>query len=90
MRHVLYVEGLSNAITADQLIELFAIYGQVPWARVARHRDKSASYGFVELTSGVQALRTLVELDGTILDGSCLQVYLAPRNARRMDQAQGL
>jgi RNA recognition motif-containing protein len=78
MRHVLYVDGLSKAITADQLKELFAIYGQVPWVRVARHRGKSASYGFVELTSGVQALRALVDLDGTILDGSSLQVYLTP------------
>ncbi len=78
MRHVLYVDGLSKAITADQLKDLFAMYGQVPWARVARHRDKSASYGFVELTSGVQALRALVELDGTIVDDSCLQVCLMP------------
>jgi len=82
MRHVLYVDGLSKAITVDQLKDVFAIYGQVPWARVARHRDKSASYGFVELTSGVQALRALVELDGTIVDDSCLQVYLTPLQSR--------
>jgi RNA recognition motif-containing protein len=83
MRHVLYVDGLSEAVTTDQLKDLFAIYGHVPWARVARHRDKSASYGFVELTSGVQALRALVELDGTIVDDTCLQVYLTPLQSRK-------
>jgi RNA recognition motif-containing protein len=83
MRHVLYVGGLSAAVTANQLKDLFAAYGQVPWARVERQRDESTSYGFVQLTSGAEALRAVVELDGTIVDDTCLQVYLTPLHAAR-------
>lgn len=40
-------DGLSKALTAEQFKDLFAMYGQVPWVRVARHSDKSTSYGLI-------------------------------------------
>ena len=85
MKHVLYVGGLPEATTVDHLKALFSIYGLVLWARVARHTvsRKSTPYGFVEMASGGQALRALVELDGALFNDSCLQLYLTPAHRRR-------
>lgn len=85
MKHVLYVGGLPEATTVDHLKALFSIYGLVLWARVARHTvsQRSKRYGFVEMASGGQALRALVELDGALFRDSCLQLYLTPMHRWR-------
>jgi RNA recognition motif-containing protein len=84
-RRVLYVGGLSEAVSDCQLRELFGQYGLVARAHVVRHKHsgKSAGYGFVEMSSGEQALSAVVGLEGVELDGSCLRLYVTPYAAQQ-------
>ena len=77
---VLYVGGLSESITDDQLRDLLGAYGVVAKAYVVRHKHsvKSAGYGFVEMGSGEQALSAVVALEGAVLGDSCLRLYVTP------------
>lgn len=83
-KRVLYVGGLSDAISDDQLRDLFGSYGVVARAYVIRHKHtgKSAGYGFVEMSSGEQALNAVVALEGALVDGNCLRLYVTPYGAR--------
>lgn len=79
-KRVLYVGGLSEAISDHQLRELFGGYGEVARAYVIRHKHtgKSAGYGFVEMGSGEQALNAVVALEGALFSGNCLRLYVTP------------
>ena len=79
-KRVLYVGGLSETISDCSLRDLFGAYGMVVAAHIVRHKHscKSAGYGFVEMASGEQALRAVVALEGTRLDGRCLRLYVTP------------
>lgn len=88
-KHVLYVGGLSRATNDDQLKDMFAICGLVPWAHVVRKpTGQSAGYGFVEMGSATQALRAVVELDGSLFNGGCLEVYMTPSGVHRFEREQ--
>lgn len=88
-KHVLYVGGLSRATNGDQLKEIFAMCGLVPWAHVVRHpTGQSAGYGFVEMGSATQALRAVLELDGSLFNDGCLEVYMTPSGVHRFEQEQ--
>jgi RNA recognition motif-containing protein len=77
---VLYVGGLSSAISDDQLKALFVPYGSVIRAWIIRHKHtgKSAGYGFVEMTSGEEALHAVLSLEGALVNGDCLRLYVTP------------
>ena len=77
---VLYVGGLSDATSDHQLRDLFGTYGIVARAYVVRHKHsgKSAGYGFVEMSSGEQALSAVVALEGSLFEGHCLRLYVTP------------
>lgn len=79
-RRVLYVGGLTDTTSDYQLRDLFGTYGVVARAYVVRHKNsgKSAGYGFVEMGSGEQALNAVVALEGTLVDGNCLRLYVTP------------
>jgi cold-inducible RNA-binding protein len=79
-KRVLYVGGLSEAISDCQLRELFGTYGVVARAYIVRHKHsgKSAGYGFVEMSSGEQALNAVVALEGSEFAGHCLRLYVTP------------
>lgn len=79
-KRVLYVGGLSESVTDDQLLNLFAEYGVVSRAYIVRHKHsaKSAGYGFVEMASAEQALNAVVALEGALLGENCLRLYVTP------------
>jgi RNA recognition motif-containing protein len=81
---VLYVGGLSETISDDQLGSLLGGYGVVAHAYVVRHKHsgKSAGYGFVEMGSGEQALNAVVCLEGAMFNGNCLRLYVTPYGPR--------
>jgi len=79
-KRVLYVGGLSDAISDHQLQQLFGSYGDVARAYVIRykHTGRSAGYGFVEMGSREQALSAVDALEGALFDGNCLRLYITP------------
>lgn len=79
-KRVVYVGGLAENVSDHGLRDLFGSYGIVANAYVIRHKntDKSAGYGFVEMASAEQALRAVVALEGTLVEGCCLRLYVTP------------
>lgn len=78
---MLYVGGLSQRVSDEQLKNLFVPFGSVTRAWIIRHEysGRSAGYGFVEMTSGEEALNAVLTLEGTQLDGNCLRLSVTPR-----------
>ena len=79
-KRILYVGGLADSYSDCQLRDLFTPYGLVTRAHVVRHKHshRSAGYGFVEMSSGEQALNAVVALEGSPLEGRCLRLYVTP------------
>ena len=79
-KRMLYVGGLSESVTNHQLRDLFGSYGVVSRAHVVRrkHSIRSAGYGFVEMASAEQALNAVVALEGALLAGNALHLYVTP------------
>jgi RNA recognition motif-containing protein len=79
-KRVLYVGGLSDTISDSQLRDLFSAYGLVTRAYIVRlkHSQRSAGYGFVEMSSGEDALNAVITLEGLELDGRCLRLFITP------------
>ncbi len=77
---ILYVGGLSQAVSDDELKALFLQYGPVLRAWIVRHKHtgKSAGYGFVEMPSGEEALNAVLSLEGALVNGDCLRLYVTP------------
>jgi polyadenylate-binding protein len=75
MGTVLLVEGFPESYMDQQLYDLFAPFGQVVSARVARgHRGVSLRFGFVEMASEEEAVRAQQALYRTWLEGRSLIV----------------
>ena len=79
-KRLLYVGGLTETASDNQLHDLFGAYGTVARAYVIRHKHsgKSAGYGFVEMGSGEQALCAAVALEGALFEGNCLRIFVMP------------
>jgi RNA recognition motif-containing protein len=77
-KRVVYVAGLSEAVSERQLRDLFGAYGLVASERIVRHKrsGKSAGYGFVEMVSAEQALMAVVGLEGAEVGGRCLRLHV--------------
>jgi len=85
-KRVLYVGGLAETVSDIELRELFRGYGTVARAYIIRykHSGKSAGYGFVEMSSGEQALNAAVALEGTAFAGHSLRLYVTPYVAQNL------
>lgn len=83
-KRVVYVGGLAESISDHELRQLFDKYGLVARAYVVKHKntDKSAGYGFVEMTSAEQARSAVVALEGTLVAGCCLRLFVTPHAAQ--------
>lgn len=79
-KRVIYVGGLTEAISNHQLRDLLGAHGTVARASIVRHKHsgKSAGYGFVEMGSGEEALRAVGALEGALFQGRCLRLYITP------------
>lgn len=81
----IYVSNLSFGIQDEELLEIFAPYGEVTSARVVIDRDtnRSRGFGFVEMTNNNEAQKAISELNGVMADGRSINVNEArPREDR--------
>jgi RNA recognition motif-containing protein len=81
----LYVGNLALRVDEADLARLFAPYGTVVSAKLARDRDtgQSRCFGFVEMAHAAEAERAVRALDHTAVEGQELSVSEAlPRPAR--------
>ena len=81
----LYVGNLGYDVTESELAEMFAPHGTVDSAQVIIERDtgRSKGFGFVEMSSTVQAKAAMSALDGKEVGGRALKVNEAkPKEVR--------
>lgn len=85
MTKKLYVGNLSYNTTDEQLRDVFAPYGEVTSARVAKDRNtgRSRGFAFVEMADDASANAAVDALNGKSVDGRQLKVAEAkPREPR--------
>ncbi|MFI5142742.1 MAG: RNA recognition motif domain-containing protein [Thermoanaerobaculales bacterium] len=75
----LYVGGLSYSTTSEALRAHFAPHGTVVSAAIVTERDSAQSrgFGFVEMSSQVEAEAAIAKLNQQPLDGKPLTVNVA-------------
>ena len=75
----LYVGNLDHSVTSDQLTELFSNHGTVSYIKVIEGKG----FGFVEMSSQVEAEKAKGELNGFELEGRLMRVNEArPQKSR--------
>ncbi|MEC4669274.1 MAG: RNA-binding protein [Nitrospirota bacterium] len=85
MSSSIYVGNLSFSATDSQLNDLFAPHGTVKSAHVITDRGtgQGRGFGFVEMSTDVEAKTAIAALNGTQMDGRPLTVNEAkPREPR--------
>lgn len=77
---ILYVGGLAETVSDNELRDLFRGYGRVARAYIGRHQHsgKSEGYGFVKMNSSEYALNAVVVREGTAFAGCSLRLYGTP------------
>lgn len=75
----LFVGGLSDEVTEDDLVNTFGQFGRIADCIVMRDRDSRAprGFGFVTMADRKDAPRAIQGLDGTDLKGRTLVVNVA-------------
>ena len=85
MSNKLYVGNLSYSVRDDDLQQHFSAFGAVQSAKVMMERDtgRSKGFGFVEMSSDVEAQAAINGLHGKSVGGRDLTVNVArPMEAR--------
>ena len=85
MNNKLYVGGLPYSVTDGKLEEMFQVHGTVASAKVIADKftGQSRGFGFVEMSSGLEAQTAISALNGTQFDGRKLTVNEAKPMASR-------
>lgn len=85
MTNRVYVGSLPYATTDAKLEEIFSQYGTVQSARIITDKltGRSKGFGFVEMSSTVEAQAAIEALNGSQLDGRSLTVNEARPPERR-------
>lgn len=83
----LYIGNLSYSITNDQLKELFSNYGEVRNVNIIEGKG----FGFVEMSTQVEAEKAKKALDGREFKGRILRVDEArpPKNRQKRTYRRG-
>jgi len=91
MNNKLYVGGLPYTVTDGQLEEIFQAHGTVASAKVIADKftGQSRGFGFVEMSSGLEAQTAISALNGTQFDGRKLTVNEAKPMASRDSNGGG-
>jgi len=91
MNNKVYVGGLPFSVTDGQLQEIFQAHGTVESAKVISDKftGQSRGFGFVEMSSGSEAQKAIVALNGTQLEGRTLTVNEAKPMASRDSRGGG-
>lgn len=85
MTNRVYVGSLPYSTTDAKLEEIFSQFGHVESARVITDKftGRSKGFGFVEMSSGIEAQNAIQALNGSQLDGRSLTVNEARPQERR-------
>ena len=85
MTNRVYVGSLPYATTDAKLEEIFSQYGTVESARIITDKltGRSKGFGFVQMSSGLEAQNAIQALNGSELDGRSLTVNEARPQERR-------
>lgn len=81
----IFVSNLSFQVQDQDLLEIFAEYGEVSSAKVITDKfsGRSRGFGFVEMSSDEEAKKAIAELDQAEVDGRTISVAEAkPREQR--------
>ena len=81
----IFVSNLSFQVQDQDLLEIFAEYGEVSSAKVITDKfsGRSRGFGFVEMSDDAAAQKAIQELDGATVEGRAIKVSEAkPREAR--------
>ena len=81
----IFVSNLSFQVQDQDLLEIFAEYGEVSSAKVITDKfsGRSRGFGFVEMASDEEAKKAITELDQAEVDGRTISVAEAkPREQR--------
>jgi RNA recognition motif-containing protein len=91
MNNKLYVGGLPYSVTDGKLEEIFQAHGTVASAKVISDKftGQSRGFGFVEMSSGLEAQTAISALNGTQLEGRSLTVNEAKPMASRDSNGGG-
>jgi len=91
MNNKLYVGGLPYSVTDGKLEEMFQAHGSVASAKVISDKftGQSRGFGFVEMSSGIEAQSAISALNGTQFEGRSLTVNEAKPMASRDSNGGG-
>jgi RNA recognition motif-containing protein len=83
----MYVSNLSFHTTDDSLRELFEKFGAVSSAKVITDREtgRSRGFGFVEMSSDVEAKEAIQGLNNKEVEGRAMSVSVAKEKVARTD-----
>jgi RNA recognition motif-containing protein len=87
----LYIRNLSYSITENELRTLFAMSGTVVLVDIIKDRltKHSKGYGFIQMSSPVEAENAVEKFDGWSMDSCTLRVGLT-QNRERLGSFQNL
>ena len=94
MSQKIYVGNLGFSVTNQELTDTFAKFGTVTSAKVIIDRDTSRSkgFGFVEMSTSVEASKAISSLNGADLGGRAMNVSEAkpaePRDNNRFSKSR--
>uniref|UniRef100_F1KVY1 Heterogeneous nuclear ribonucleoprotein R n=2 Tax=Ascaris suum TaxID=6253 RepID=F1KVY1_ASCSU len=80
---VLYVRNLKEAVTEEQLKEMFAAHGEVERAKKIR------DYAFIHFKEREPALKAMEALNGTVLEGIAIEISLAKPQGDKKKTVRG-
>jgi RNA recognition motif-containing protein len=72
----IYVGNLDPRCTEAELRTTFEVYGKVDKAEIMRDRDSGQprGFGFVEMTNDAEGEKAIAGLNGSLVEGSALNV----------------
>ena len=81
MSQKIYVGNLSNNVANELLAEKFSKFGIVYSAKVIsdKRSNRSMGFAFVEMESSEDAEKAIINLNGTLLEGRCINVTEAKK-----------
>jgi len=87
----IFVSNLSFQVQDQDLLEIFAEYGEVTSAKVITDKfsGRSKGFGFVEMSSDQEAEKAISALNGTDFDGRNIVVSEARPQAPRDSRSGG-
>ena len=80
----IYIGNLPRDLEEDELVEMFAEYGDVKCAKIIRdrHTKLSRGYGFIEMSDHDSALKAIDDWDQGSIDDHIIKVKIAYSSQR--------